>query len=747
MKPHKYPAALPSWRLVIGIVILLALVYARVLHGGFLWDDDAHITKESLRTLHGLWRIWFELGATQQYYPLLHTAFWFEHLLWGDATIGYHVVSLVTHGAAAYLFGLTMHRLGMPGAFWGGLLFAVHPVHVESVAWMSEQKNTLSTVLYLGAALAYVRFDVTRRLPVYLLALGLFVLALLTKSVTATLPAALLVVFWWQRGRLGWKADVRPLLPWFVLGAAAGLCTAWVERTLVGAEGVAYQLTIVERLLLAGRVVWFYFGKLVWPAELAFIYPRWTLVPERLIQWVPLIAACVLVWLLWRLSRRTRAPLAAVLFFGGTLFPVLGFLNVYPFRYSFVADHFQYVASFGIIALAAAGAHRFIACFSPRGVLVPASVVAALALVAWVQAGSYRNEETLWRATIVRNPNGPLPWLNLGAHLVNGGRYQEAVPVLERARALNPDSGKVYNNLGIIEIVAGRFEPAVLLLERAVKLSPHSVESHDNLGHALRKCDRLDESIAHHREALRLQPGYAVAANNLGCALVDAGRPAEALPQFEIALLTSPNKAEIHHNLGNALQMLGRLDEASAQFQQALRLQPNLPQTHEQLADALAALERGPEAFSHYERALAAKPGDANLRSRFGLALGKAGRLPEALAQFEAALRLAPADAAAELNRGITLTQLNRWEDARTSFARSIELQPESAEAHRNLAIALANMGGLQDAVREFERALELQPDSAETHSALSQALQILGRSREAEEHRNRADALSKRAP
>ncbi|MDO8539039.1 MAG: tetratricopeptide repeat protein [Opitutaceae bacterium] len=736
--------AWPGWRMAVGIGLLLAAVYVRVLHGGFVWDDNAHVTRESLRSLHGLWRIWFDLEATQQYYPLLHTAFWFEHVLWGDATVGYHVVNLVCHGAAAWLFGLTLHRLGVAGAVWGTLIFALHPVHVESVAWISEQKNTLSTVLYLGSALVYLRFDATRRLTVYFLALGLFILALLTKTVTATLPAALLVVFWWRRGRLNWRADVWPLLPWFVVGAAAGLFTAWVERAIIGAEGAEYAFRFTERLVLAGRVVWFYFAKLVWPAELIFIYPRWTISSSSLVQWVPLVAAVVVVWILFRLRVRARGPLAATLFFGGTLFPVLGFLNVYPFRYSFVADHFQYVASFGIIALAAAGAHGFSRSFRRLGAVIPAGFVAALAIVSWTQAGLYRDQETLWRATIARNPDGHLAWLNLGAHLVNVGRYGEACPLLERALALKPDSGQAYHNLGIIEMVAGRFVSALPLLERAVALDPKSAEAQDNLGHVLRQSGRIAESINHHREALRLEPGYPVAANNLGCALLDAGRPVEAVPQFEIALQRAPKKDEIHHNLGNALRMLGRTEEAIAQYEQALRLNPNLPETHAQLADVLVSARRTAEAVSHYERALALKPNDPSVRLRFGLALGQAGRLPDALAQFEAVLRVAPNDATAELNRGIALTGLNRWPEARLSFARAVELQPDSAAAHRNLAMALANTGALAESATHFQAALKLQPDSAETHSALSRVLQLLGRSREAEVHRVRADELTK---
>src|SRR5580700_9103327 len=304
--------------------------YWPALQGGFVWDDNAHVTSAALRSLHGLWRIWFDLGATQQYYPLLHSAFWLEHRLWGDAVLGYHLANLAQHAVAACLVVLIVRRLALPGAWLAGLVFALHPVCVESVAWISEQKSTLSAVFYLSSAFIYLGFDRTRRRSSYLWAFGLFLCALLTKSVTATLPAALLVVFWWKRGRLDLRRDVRPLLPWFAIAAAAGLFTAWVERTYIGAKGTDFALTWTQRFLLAGRVIWFYAGKVVWPANLIFTYPRWKIDAGVWWQWLFPAGALAAGVCLALLARRHRGPLAGFLFFAGTLFPVLGFLNVYP---------------------------------------------------------------------------------------------------------------------------------------------------------------------------------------------------------------------------------------------------------------------------------------------------------------------------------------------------------------------------------------------------------------------------------
>src|ERR1017187_831301 len=262
MSNRRFPDA-KAWALILCATVV---AYLPALHGSLLWDDSSHVTRPDLQSFHGLWRIWFDLGATQQYYPLLHSAFWMEHRLWGDAVLGYHLTNVLLHALAACLVVAIARRLALPGAWLAGLVFALHPLCVEAVAWISEQKSVLSGVFYLAAALAYLHFDHSRRPSRYLAALGLFVLALLSKTVTATLPAALLVVFWWQRGRLEWKRDVRPLLPWFVLGVSAGLFTAWVEKTVIGANGADFALTPVGRGLLAGRAIWFYAAKLVWPA-------------------------------------------------------------------------------------------------------------------------------------------------------------------------------------------------------------------------------------------------------------------------------------------------------------------------------------------------------------------------------------------------------------------------------------------------------------------------------------------------
>lgn len=352
-----------NWAILgLGIILIATFAtYFPAMSGTFIWDDDTHVTKPELRSVHGLWRIWSEPRATPQYYPLLYSSFWLQHRLWGDATLGYHIVNLVLHLLTVTMVYAILRKLEVPGALLAAGVFALHPVHAETVAWISEQKNTLSGLLYVSAMFAYVHFDKNSRVRgrwlwlFYLVSLVAFVLSLLSKSVTATLPAALLVILWWKHGKLTWRHDVLPLVPYFFFGISSGLFTAYVEHEWVGAAGANYDLSMVQRVMLAGRVAFFYLGKLILPVNLVFSYPRWDINPYDWKQWLYPIAAVSLLISFWMLRRRSRALLAAFLFFVGTLFPVLGFLNVYPFVYSYVADHFQYLASLGIIVLGSAG--------------------------------------------------------------------------------------------------------------------------------------------------------------------------------------------------------------------------------------------------------------------------------------------------------------------------------------------------------------------------------------------------------
>ncbi len=625
------------------IFVVTLLAYLPALNGGFIWDDAGHVTRPDLRSLAGLGRIWFEIGATQQYYPLLHSVFWLEHLFWGDSTLGYHLFNVLLHASTACLFGVLLRRLAVPGAWFAALLFALHPVCVESVAWISEQKNTLSGVFYLTAALAYLRFDQNRSRRAYALAGGWFILALLTKTVTATLPAALLVIFWWQRARLDWRRDVLPLLPWFALGAASGLFTAHFERTLIGAQGADFDPGVLQRGLLAGHIVWFYLGKLIWPVDLIFIYPHWTVDAGEFSSWAYLGSALALlgglVW--WR--QKSRGPLAAGLLFAGTLFPVLGFFNIYPFLFSYVADHFQYLASLAFFALAAAGMMR-IAARLPRWAryAAGATLLAGCGALSWRQCGMYRDLPTLYQTTIDRNPNC---WM-------------------------------AYTNLAIVYTDAGRPADAIPLLQRALKVRPNYAQAENNLGDALMRLGQLPQAIPHFERAVQLEPRYYQAYNNLGVALMDANRLPESVADFKLALQRWPDYPEAEHNLGRALAELGHTAEAIPHFERAVQLRPGYAEAELSWAIALMLTDRFPEAVPHFEKAIALDPDSTEPRSTYGRALVRAGRFDAAVGQFEDALRLNPNDADTQMNLALSLRQLGRLQEASRHYLEAVRLNP-----------------------------------------------------------------------
>ncbi|MBI2511717.1 MAG: tetratricopeptide repeat protein [Opitutae bacterium] len=625
----------PAREWPLGAIFALCLLatfvaYLPSLRGDFLWDDAGHVTSPALQSWSGLLRVWFEPGVTQQYYPVLHSAFWLEHALWGDATLGYHLVNVLWHALSACLFVALLRRLAVPGATLAGLLFALHPVCVESVAWISEQKNTLSLVFLLAAALAWLRFEDARsavaqasrlpsgpqrakRLRSYALATALFVLSLLTKSVTATLPAALLVLAWWRRGRVSWRDDVRPLLPWFAAGIAAGLFTAWFERAGIGAQGAEFHLGPIERGLLAARIFWFYLGKLVWPAELIFFYPRWQIDAAAAAPWLFPVAALALLGALawWSRRGRGRGLPAAFLLFGGMLFPALGFVNVYPFVFSYVADHFQYHASLAMIALLGALAVRgWERLSAPRwsGPVAATALLAFAGALTWQQSATYRDVFALYESTLARNPDSWVAQLNLGVALDDAGRTDEALPHLLRSNELKPDHPDTLNTLGNVLNRLGRPAEARPLLERAVQLQPRFASAHNTLGVSLMALGQADAGLAAFRRALEIEPQFVVARVNFGWALANSGRTSEALVQLELARRAAPADANAELKTALVYAVARRPNEALPHARRAVELQPDSPDAHHILGSLLLELGRVADAGDEFEAALELAP-------------------------------------------------------------------------------------------------------------------------------------------
>jgi tetratricopeptide (TPR) repeat protein len=585
---------------------LVVFAYVPAVQCGFIWDDDDYVTQNAvLRSANGLWRIWFEPRATPQYYPLVHTTFWIEYHLWGLAPAGYHLVNVLLHAGNALLVWLVLRRLGIPGAWIAAAIFGLHPVHVESVAWVTERKNVLSGLFYLGALLTYTDVAAltstggqsSRRKYAY--ATLLFVAALLSKSVTCSLPAVILLLILWKRRRLTW-VDVQPLVPWFVLGLGVALTTATLETSHVGAGGAPFDWTLAERCLIASRALSFYAGKLVWPHTLSFMYPRWTINTGDPWQWG--FVGLVLAWLALMTVLRNQwgwGPLTATLYFAGTLFPALGFFNVYPMRYSFVADHFQYLASLGPITLAAAGFARFInhswtvhrAAESTRhpagrkrrqaargvhpqiGAGLTALALGILAPATWSQQRIYRNPESLWTDVLAKNPRSGIAHFHLGKIRMAQGNAAAAIEHFREALIRQTDDTEVH----IIQTL---------------------------LANCLVREGDVVEAQASFEQALDHDPNFWEALNGLGNLLARQGQVGPAIELYRRALAVAPDQAAVHHNLANALAVSGDLAESERHYRESIRLDPQAATTYLNLGNLLARQKRFGEAEQQYTSAL-----------------------------------------------------------------------------------------------------------------------------------------------
>ena len=566
-----------DWFFCLLLAVVTMLAYHPAWHGGVLWDDDAHIGGPELRTLDGLRRIWFVPRTTQQYYPLLHTSYWLQQKLWGDSITGYHIVNLLLHIGCVVLVLRIVRFLRIPGAELAATIFALHPVNVETVAWIAERKNTLSGVFALAATLWYLRFDENRSRRSYALALGLFLLGLLSKTAIVTLPLALLVIFWWKRGAISWRRDVVPLIPFFFFSAAAGLMTRWVEYGNIGYRARMLDLSLLDRCLIAGRAFWFYLWKLLWPSNLMFVYPRWEISAAVPWQYIFPLAVLVLLGILWSLRRWSRTPLAGVLVYMVLLLPSLGFANIYFFLYSFVADHWQYLACLGIITPCASGivllATRLksgYAWLEPGVTLVIGGV---LFLLTWQQSRMYNNAETLYRTTIAHNPACWLAYDHLVDILYQTNRIPEAMNLFKDELRIKP--AVAHYSLGNALLRKGRTSEAIDQFTEALRINPDYAEAHNNLGYALLATGRTSAAIEQCKEALRIDPTYALAHDNLGNALAQTGRASEAIDHYKQTLRMNPNSADAHSNLGAALALMGRISEAIEELKAAVRINPN----------------------------------------------------------------------------------------------------------------------------------------------------------------------------
>jgi protein O-mannosyl-transferase len=533
------------------LLVIVVLAYLPAWQAGFIWDDDRYVTQNRLLdTLAGLWRIWFSQETPSQYVPLTYTSFWVEHQIWGLWAAGYHGVNVLLHAANAWLLWRLLQRLAVPGAWLAAALFALHPVQVESVAWISERKNLLSLFFMLLSAQAWVDFIEVSPPPgrkFYFRALVFQALALAGKATACVLPAALVCLLWLKGKKLD-RRRLMQLIPFVLLGMATGLIAMWWERHHQGTEGPMFSLSPVERTLVASRALWFYPGKLCWPANLTFIYPQWQINAADLHAYVWVLAGVTaLAVLLARRPRWDGVGVAAV-FFVAMLSPLSGFIMLYTFRYTFVADHYQYVASIGPLTLAAAGlagmCHRFKTSKPVLELAGGGTLLCVLGGLTWAQCGIYHDRGTLWRDTLQKNPGCWMAENNLANFLVQQGQTDEALVHYQKALALKSDYADAHYNYGVVLLRLGQAEAGVAHLEAALQADPDHVRAHNNLGIVLIGEGRLDEAIGHFEKALKLQPKLTSARVNLALALSQQGRVDQAISQVQQVLKSNPRDAE-----------------------------------------------------------------------------------------------------------------------------------------------------------------------------------------------------------
>lgn len=570
------------------LVALTAVAYTPAYRGAFLWDDDVHVSANHfLKDVYGLQQLWL-VKTKPQYYPLTYTSFWIEYQVFGLNPVGYHITNVALHVVASLLVVVLLRRLGVPNAWLGGFVFALHPVHVESVAWISERKNTLSIVFVLGAMCLYpLKPALTRR---WWLSLLLFAGALLSKTVTCVMPAAMLVIVWWREGRVT-RRDVTCLLPFFVIGMTMGALTPMLEREIVGAEGADWALSVPERLLVAGRAVWWYAGKVVLPVNLAFSYERWKIDAWSL-QWAYPIGAAALLVVLWGMRDRWgRGPLAAALIFGGVLLPALGFFNLYPHRYSFVADHFQYHANVAAIAVVcfAIGSHWRRAVW----------VIPVLGVLTFLHCRIYAGPEPLWRDTLAKTPDSWMAHHNLALELINTqptrDELHEAIWHIEEARKHRPQHdtldwtlGHALKQLGRESEAQRAYEASIARLRAQIGANPKITNAYILLSSLLTEIGREEEALGVDRRASDMHPEAYYFAQRAATPLVNQKRLVEAIPYLERWVAARPDSFIGHLNLGYAYGDAGRLFDARREFLLAKEINP----AHPGVADGLAKVDR-----------------------------------------------------------------------------------------------------------------------------------------------------------
>ena len=744
-----------SLLLILGM--LVAASYLPALWGEFIWDDSLLTKLKAVSSWDGIWRLWFDPAAAYlqrdavegHYWPLLYTTFWLEHKLWGFHPLGYHIVNLLLHFANTALLWRLLLRLGVPGAWFAAAVFAVHPLHTESVAWIISRKDLLSALFYLSAFFMWIRFVESSRTRLYVAALSLFAAALLCKSIAITLPAALLIWQWWKEGRVTAGYFLRAA-PFFLVGLVVGGFDIWFYKAHTA---LSFDYSIYERALIASRALWFYAEKLLWPMNLAVIYPRWEIDVADPLGWGYLAAAAAVAATLWIMRRRIgRGPLACALFFAVTLSPTLGLVDYSYMGHSFVADRFQYLAGIGVIILFAAATTRMADRLAPsaykmaRGAAL--AVLILLCVVAWNQTGVYRNELSLFNHVISHNPQSWAAHQNVGMTLLRLGRFEEAEKYLRSSLEIFPLNVKAFRNLG--EALKGqqRYEESLKWYGTAVRLEPEEPLNHAGMGTVFFQMERYPEAVSSIKRALELQPDFETAPrlhSLIAQGLRKMGLHGEADRRFELSVKLAremnPGDPATFFSRAEDLRGRKRHQESLRWYQDAVKADPDFALAYAGMGDSLYQRGRYPEAVSSIKRALELEPDlpvAPTLRYLMGRALQGIGPPHDVQDQTNRTMESGLSNAKTFFSRAEELRERKRYEESLKWYRDTIGADPDFALAYAGMGDSLYRLGRYDEAVSSMKRVFELLPDfpmAPTLHYLLGQALREMGRPGEAEEH------------
>ena len=640
------------------LIILIAGLWAfsPVFSGGWVWDDTIHVTRNGIiQAPDGFWKVWVRTDPQGDYYPLTAFVRWIEWHLWGDDTLGYHLVNIGLHLTSAFLIWRLFFRLGVPLAWLGALLFAIHPITVESVAWITELKNTLSLPPLLLAMLAWLDWKDEGRKRAYYRALAWFVLSMLAKTAGLMLPFVLLGHAWWKYGRIS-RSDVKAVLPFLAIAIAASAVTLAPQHSSTAVLAFQPVWHPVRGLICVGWMVLFMLVRCLVPWHLQPVYHGFVDSPTGFVNVVPWLVLGAFCAFLWHARRHGwgRHLLFGFGFFLVNLVPIAGFTFLKYAVMVWTLDHDLYLSIIGLIALAVSGLGVLEARLSPalraaERILVGAAIV-VMACGSHSYASWFSNSQVLWTRTLQRDPAAWLAEQNLASDSLERGDFDAALTHAQRFLALQPDSADAHFDLGLAREKLGQADAAAAEYREAIRRNPGKAEAYLHLGEAARHAGHPDQAEQLFRDGLKATPDSIELAMNLAGLLLKRGEAQEAMQLYDHAVEHDPDFAPLQYDYGSALLAAGTLPEAEEHFARAVALNPRFAAARQSHGAVLAQMNRLPEAIREFEAALEIDPTLDQARNNLARALVQSGRIPEAVEQLQKVLQYHPDDAQAQQN-------------------------------------------------------------------------------------------------